>query len=56
MIKSKLELTDEEFSELLEDASLEDLEIEESRLNEHILLIQDTLKAVETEIKRKKAS
>ncbi|MFX0205026.1 MAG: PadR family transcriptional regulator [Candidatus Hodarchaeota archaeon] len=56
MIKYKLELTDEEFSELLENASLEDLKIEERKLNEHILLIQDTLKAVEAEINRKKMS
>lgn len=56
MIKSKLELTDEEFSELLKNASLEDLKIEKSKLNEHILLIQHTLRAVEAEIERKVTS
>ena len=56
MITSKLELTDEEFSELLKNASLEDLKIEESKLNENILLIQDTLKAVKAEIEHKQAS
>jgi DNA-binding PadR family transcriptional regulator len=56
MIKSKLELTDEELSELLHKASLKDLEMEESQLKDSILLIQDTLKAVEAEIERRKAS
>ena len=56
MIKSKLELTDGEFHELLQNASLEDLKIEETKLNEHILMIQDTLKAIEAEIEQKQAS
>ncbi|MFX1517718.1 MAG: hypothetical protein ACFFC6_15550, partial [Promethearchaeota archaeon] len=56
MIKSRLELTDEELSELLDNATLEDLMIEERKLKENILLIQDTLKAVEAEIERKKVS
>lgn len=56
MIKSKLELSNKEISELLKNASLKDLEIEESQLKESILMIQDTLRAVEAEIERKKAS
>ncbi len=56
MIKSRLDLTDEEVSELLENASIEDLKVEESQLKESIFLIQDTLKAVEVEIERRKAS
>ncbi|MFX0122224.1 MAG: PadR family transcriptional regulator [Candidatus Hodarchaeota archaeon] len=56
LIKSKLELTDEEVFELLKNASLNDLKIEEKQLKESILMIQDTLKAVEAEIERRKAS
>ncbi|MFX1283336.1 MAG: PadR family transcriptional regulator [Promethearchaeota archaeon] len=56
MIKSKLELTDEEFSELLQNASLEDLEMEETQLKETILMIQNTLQAVEEEIKLRRSS
>lgn len=56
MIKSKLELSDEEVSELLKNATLKDLEIEENQLKEGILMIQDTLKAVEGEIERRKAT
>lgn len=56
MIKSKLELDDEEVSELLKNASLEDLEMEETQLKESIIMIQDTLKAVEAEIASRKAS
>ncbi len=56
MIKSRLELNDDEFSELLKKASLKDLEMEENQLKENILMIQDTLKAVEVEINRRKST
>ncbi|UCG04014.1 MAG: PadR family transcriptional regulator [Candidatus Heimdallarchaeota archaeon] len=56
MIKSKLDLSDEEISEILASASLRDLKIEKKQLEESILLIQETLKAVEAEIERKKTS
>ncbi|MFW9906106.1 MAG: PadR family transcriptional regulator [Candidatus Thorarchaeota archaeon] len=55
MITSRLELTDEEVSELLTNASFEELREEESQLKESILLIQDTLKAVKAEIRRRKS-
>jgi DNA-binding PadR family transcriptional regulator len=54
MIKTVLELSDKEVSELLQNASLKDLEAEELQLKESIILIQDTLDAVEAEIERRK--
>ena len=56
MIKSRLELTDEEVSELLKNATSSDLEREKIQLQESILLIQDTLKAVEEETERRRTS
>ncbi|MFX0015001.1 MAG: PadR family transcriptional regulator [Promethearchaeota archaeon] len=56
MIKSKLELSDEELSELLKNASLPDLESEKRQLEDSILMIQDTLRAVEEEIERRRSS
>ncbi|MFX0211629.1 MAG: PadR family transcriptional regulator [Candidatus Hodarchaeota archaeon] len=56
IIKSKLELNDEEFTDILQNANLNDLEREKNQLNETILMIQDTLKAVEQEIERRRTS
>jgi len=56
IIKSKLELSDEEFSDLLKNASINELEMEENQLKETVLMIQDTLKAVEEEIERRRIS
>lgn len=53
MIKSKLEISDEDLSELLKNASLADLKSEKRQLEQNILMIRDTLRAVEEEIDRR---
>ena len=53
--KSILGLSDDKFSEILKETSLEDLESEKGKLEEGILSMKDAIKAIKAEIDRRKA-